>query len=1150
MEKRNKAADSCVYVIDKDYHILYFNDALLNEFPDLKKGDLCYDILCAENAPCAYCPLKDKENNTSLFYNHKKNRVLEVNTAGIYWPEAGDCALILCKPIHQSNKNLLYNLTNITTYDELFELNLTKDYYRTIFHIEDKYALHPSEGKFSSLIAYISDHLVPPDEKALFLKFWDLDQIRALPASGRRDPLRGEFRKKLLDGSYCWVQLSVVFLPENKSEDLIVMLFIQDISYQKEQTLRQARLLAADKSASSKDYQFNKLTGLYRRSYFFDAAREFLSEHPHNSYCLMAIDIEHFKLFNEWYGTQAGDEFLINIGTRLKKVQDEHNGIAGYIGGDNFAIILPNDPGLLKRLQAEIMGFVRHYGDNAGFMPAFGLYNITDTSIPVSTMHDRALLAQESLKGNFAQRVCWYDADMMRKVEEDHLLLTEVQHALANGELTFYAQPKCHMATGKIIGLESLIRWNHPQKGVLKPSEFLPILEQNGLITDIDMYIWELVCKNLQTWIARGHKPVPISVNLSRVDIYSLNVPETFQKLIAKYGLDPRLVEIEITESAYAENFEQVKQVVEELRKAGFTVLMDDFGSGYSSLNMLKDVNVDVLKIDMAFLDMNAETAGKGMGILEAITSMARLIDLKLIAEGVETREQVEFLSEMGCYYAQGYYFYQPLPIEDFESLLADESLIDYRGINARQLERLHIRELLDDNLFSETLLNNILGGIAFYDIFKGELTLLRANDQYYKIAGANPVDLLEKSHLLLNEIYPEDLPGVMEIFSRARQNPLHGAEGSFRKIKGDKTTIWMHLRAFFLRERDEHSLFYGSISDITDQKNQEQQYWLLTQKMEQILKLAGINNWDWDIRSHSITLTNNVFSDYYIRRIPSAGIKSCTFENFPDCFLSHPFFPPEYRNAFLDYLHQLSADTGDAPAFLEFPIYTDKKHIVWIRSSGIPIRNEKGEILSIVGYFIDITRQKKDSLRRQQLKRMAETDPLTGLYNRLTAINKIKDYLALEKYESASLIMMDLDNFKLANDVFGHAYGDSLITQTAVKIRSFFRSDDILCRIGGDEFLILCKNIREKDVQKKLERLVDVMQLSLKKDRYEIQFSVSVGYAMIPEQGTDFGTLYQCADIALFTAKENGKHSFAKYEPSMKAIRYELVKKNTEDHI
>ena len=310
---------------------------------------------------------------------------------------------------------------------------------------------------------------------------------------------------------------------------------------------------------------------------------------------------------------------------------------------------------------------------------------------------------------------------MKRKMEENHMLLSEVQRALERDEFTFYAQPKCNMATGKIVGLESLVRWNHPERGLIGPGDFIPLLEENGFVSNLDRYIWDKVCFHLKRWIDSGHRPIPISVNVSRMDVYTLDVVKELKELTDRYGLDARLLEVEITESAYAEDTTAVTAVVEGLRTAGFTVLMDDFGSGYSSLNMLKDVNVDVLKIDMKFLDMDEQSVGKGVGILEAITRMANIVGIRMIAEGVESKEQMELLLDMGCTYGQGYYFYHPMPIEVFEPLLSDEANIDFRGIKARQIERISLQELMNGDMVSDAMMNNILGAVAFYDLYDGQ---------------------------------------------------------------------------------------------------------------------------------------------------------------------------------------------------------------------------------------------------------------------------------------------------------------------------------------------------------------------------------------------------------------------------------------------
>lgn len=568
----------------------------------------------------------------------------------------------------------------------------------------------------------------------------------------------------------------------------------------------------------------NKLTGLFARIPFFTQTETFLriNEAAAGKYCLIAIDIEHFKLFNEWYGQVAGDKLLREIGAHLNKMRQEFGGIAGYMGGDDFVIVLPNDEKVLENLKCRITGFVRAYGGHTGFLPAFGFYVIDDISLSASQMYDRAILAQETVKGNYAVRCAYYSSDMKTRLENNHVLLAEVQAGLERDEFIYYLQPKCNLNTGKIVGLESLVRWKHPEKGIVAPGYFIPVMESNGLITELDMKVWEQVCQTLQDWIKSGHKVIPISVNVSSVDIYAIDVVEHFKNLVRKYGLPPEYVELEITESAYVEEYKVITGVAEALRNAGFTVLMDDFGSGYSSLNMLKDVNVDVLKIDMKFLKMDENTMDKGMGILEAVTRMANIMGLRMIAEGVETEDQINYLLNMGCIYGQGYFFYKPLPVEEIKALLNDENNVDYRGIQARKIEHVRFKDLFQSELASDSILNNILGPIAIYDVYCDNVELLQVNDKYCLLVGQDPVDLAENVQVM-EAIHPEDRKKMQNIFQRSFQRLAEGAEGTVRRRREDGQYIWINIKAFFLREQDGHKMFYGAVRDVSEEMNQFQ---------------------------------------------------------------------------------------------------------------------------------------------------------------------------------------------------------------------------------------------------------------------------------------------------------------------------------------
>ena len=568
----------------------------------------------------------------------------------------------------------------------------------------------------------------------------------------------------------------------------------------------------------------NKLTGLFARNPFFTQTETFLrvNETAAGKYCLVAIDIEHFKLFNEWYGQVAGDKLLREIGAHLNKMRQEFGGIAGYMGGDDFVIVLPNDEKVLENLKCRITGFVRAYGGHTGFLPAFGFYVIDDISLSASQMYDRAILAQETVKGNYAVRCAYYSSDMKTRLENNHVLLAEVQAGLERDEFIYYLQPKCNLNTGKIVGLESLVRWKHPEKGIVAPGYFIPVMESNGLITELDMKVWEQVCQTLQDWIKSGHKVIPISVNVSSVDIYAIDVVEHFKNLVRKYGLPPEYVELEITESAYVEEYKVITGVAEALRTAGFTVLMDDFGSGYSSLNMLKDVNVDVLKIDMKFLKMDENTMDKGMGILEAVTRMANIMGLRMIAEGVETEDQINYLLNMGCIYGQGYFFYKPLPVEEIKILLNDENNVDYRGIQARKIEHVRFKDLFQSELASDSILNNILGPIAIYDVYCNNVELLQVNDKYCLLVGQDPVDLAENVQVM-EAIHPDDRKKMQNIFQRSFQRLAEGAEGTVRRRREDGQYIWINIKAFFLREQDGHKMFYGAVRDVSEEMNQFQ---------------------------------------------------------------------------------------------------------------------------------------------------------------------------------------------------------------------------------------------------------------------------------------------------------------------------------------
>lgn len=581
--------------------------------------------------------------------------------------------------------------------------------------------------------------------------------------------------------------------------------------------------------------KINPLTGLYYNRAFMKEVNDSVAKAKPNVYCMVAVDIEHFRLFNKLFGRAAGDEVIVYIAECIKRVQKAYEAIGGYMGADNFAVFMPNRAELVKSLWDDIADGINKWSNAVGFLPVFGVYEIDDLGVSSEVMYDRATSALSQVVGKYTSRIGIYTPDMEEKMEEEILLLEEIQRGLQKDEFIFYAQPQCDITTGKIVGAESLVRWKHSTKGLIPPGVFIPVLEKSGFMGAMDQYVWKRVCEWLRSCIDRGFRPVPISINVSRIDIFSMDVPAYLIDLVETYQIPEKLLKIEITESAYVEDNDKIQETVQKLREAGFLVMMDDFGSGYSSLNMLKNVAVDVLKLDMRFLDTGDTVDEKSINILESVVNMARMLGLPIIVEGVETQQQEKFLLSLGCRYCQGYYYYRPLPVEQFEEILMDERRLDHDGIRYTQVESLHVREFLDDNLFNDSMVNNILGPIAFYEMNDSQITITRVNEQYYRLAGVPEGEVLNYKRRLSEHVRDDDRGILFTIFEQAYQNKEKGADGHIHFIRMDGVVLWVYMKVFFLKEKEGRRVFYGSLVDATDIRKDEMQSKVEVRNVEEL---------------------------------------------------------------------------------------------------------------------------------------------------------------------------------------------------------------------------------------------------------------------------------------------------------------------------
>lgn len=431
---------------------------------------------------------------------------------------------------------------------------------------------------------------------------------------------------------------------------------------------RVASIISLRESAAMlNQFQYDRLTGLYSKEFFYRSVRDMLDQNPASDYDIVCSDIENFKLINDVFGIEAGDRLLCAMAELYGRFVGER-GICGRISADQFVCLIKRGTAYSNELFLQAMAQLHTVANAQNVVVKWGIYSVEDRRISIEQMCDRALLAARNIKGQYGKYFAYYDDTLRNKLLREQAITDEMETALAQKQFEIYLQPKYRIKDNRLAGAEALVRWKHPEWGIQSPGEFIPLFEKNGFITKLDQFVWDSACAVLRNWDDKGYPPISISVNVSRADIYHADLAEILIQIIQKYRLPPSRLHLEITESAYTENPDQIVDTVSRLRDLGFVIEMDDFGSGYSSLNMLNRMPLDILKLDMKFIQ--SETAKPvNQGILRFIMGLARWMNLGVVAEGVETLEQLERLREIGCDYVQGYYFAKPLPQPEFELL-------------------------------------------------------------------------------------------------------------------------------------------------------------------------------------------------------------------------------------------------------------------------------------------------------------------------------------------------------------------------------------------------------------------------------------------------------------------------------------------------
>lgn len=606
--------------------------------------------------------------------------------------------------------------------------------------------------------------------------------------------------------------------------------------------------------------QMHDASGVISMDRFREEVRRLLRDNPSRDYFIWHTVIHDFSQLIDRYGYE--------FGTRVEDQMMEclQNNLPGNelicrLFGDCFVGLRCMDqqtPGAqMENLKRQMDEFLVQNHCSYSICVHVGVYHVTeeDKADPdVDKMLSCARTAQKSLKNTIGWGVRTYDSEFIRVMQRKKAILEHLNQAIEDGEISVFYQPQYDYFSNKLIGAEALCRWKHGTLGPISPGEFIPILEEFGDITKLDIFIWETVCKNIRKWLDQG-KRVPISINVSRLDILNMNLPQYFSDLMERYQLDVDLLRIEITETAYMEESNRLIAVAEELKKLGFTIEMDDFGSGFSSLNILKDVPVDVLKLDLRFLQGNS-ISNKGGNIISYIIRMAQSMNMCVLAEGVETQLQADMLRNLNCGWMQGYYFAKPISEGEFERLL-ENSTFDNVQENRNSVSHDYVQELMNRNSNSSYIFNCCLGGAAVLNYNGEKLELIMANENAFECIGKSREECLIYTKDLLKLLPPEK----SEIMERTVKNAISNGDSKVELEFGDGRWIALILR--YLYSNSGENFIFVQLEDVTDlhliqcrlhqiREESREHY----EKLKMLTHIPGMVIYDYEVASDTMVMS------------------------------------------------------------------------------------------------------------------------------------------------------------------------------------------------------------------------------------------------------------------------------------------------------
>ena len=884
------------------------------------------------------------------------------------------------------------------------------------------------------------------------------------------------------------------------------------------------------------------LTGLYNWEYFLSYAEQFDQHHPDTDMDAILLDINNFRTINERYGRAFADDVLRRVGDKAREIVHDEGGIVSRRGGDVFLIYCPHRNDYKAILDNASIGLTEELDASSRVRLRMGVYSKVDKTLDMERRFDRAKMAADSVRNSYTRNIGVYD-DLLHKAELYSMqLIDDFPKAIEERQFKVFFQPKYNIQSEKpvLAGAEALVRWFHPELKMVSPGVFIPLFEENGLIEALDHYVWKEAARQVRIWKDEIGISVPVSVNVSRVDLGDPDIIYTLLGILEENKLEPGDLHLELTESAYAKDTEHIIEMVKRLRSMGFLVEMDDFGTGYSSLNMLSTLPIDVLKLDMKFIQ-TAFSEEKNTEMISIIIEIARHLSAPVVAEGVETEEQLNALKELGCDIVQGYYFSPPVSPEKFEPFLHDLK-------QSQDTEQKSVRDSKTEE--KQTIIDSLRRWGEQFNIS------LRSASVIFLILALISAAALLTTDTLVNSRYHR-MEQINERYIDARQAAVNleiGSDVLTASVQNFVSTGNIDYLENYFREANETRR-----RDIA---------------VENLRSLGGNEGEAFTHLNTALSLSNELMELEYsaMRYILSAG--NYDPARIPDVLKQNPLSEEEenlsaeekkakamdlvFGQEYEDYKSRIRENTSISTEKLileanEQRMASDRKMTgllllqtvltfvmltvvlvilffihVWVRLplSGMVeqmkakenvVPSGAGELRFVSETYNSIFEENRRTHERLTYGNMH--DALTGLYNR-AAYDFMRHDLDMSHN---ALLLVDVDKFKSVNDTYGHNVGDLVLKRVGEVLKYSFRDTDLVFRLGGDEFVVIMSNVtnaKREQVRTRIEQ-ANVMLQKPKDDIPPVSLSVGVAFA---DRENPEGDIFKDADTALYRMKESGR--------------------------